>query len=169
MRYLFKCSILVIFLLLLSSCSFDISPKATKEQQEQVKNQVMQLLEKEYNQPLKLLDFKYEYEFHNTYSFLYIIFRKYGNYHFRIQAVDNPVIIMDFDFNDGLATKESIKPLIDSFKKNQLNDLYCTGLSSIYFKQKEKTVDQILLKKAEKYCDRRNQTWYQKWKRLNKK
>jgi hypothetical protein len=46
----------------------------------------------------------------------------YGTYYFKIQAVDNPIIVMDFSMNDGLATKESIKPLIDSFKKNQFLD-----------------------------------------------
>ena len=53
----------------------DKSAKASKKQQEEVKNQVMKLLEKEYKQPFKLESFEYKYE-----KFLKLIHRKYPSY-----------------------------------------------------------------------------------------
>lgn len=38
--------------------------------------------------------------------------KKYGTYYFKVQAVDNSIIVKDFNMNDGLATKESIKGFI---------------------------------------------------------
>lgn len=85
------------------------SNEATQEQQEQVKTQVIKLLEEEYKQPFKLEDFSYKYERHWVDSSCQMSFcemEKYGTYYFKVQAINNP-IIMDFKIDDD--KKESIK------------------------------------------------------------
>lgn len=105
--------LVITIVILLSSCSKAVlvgekkSAEATKEKQEEVKVQVMKLLEEEYKQPFKLESFDYKYENHFYGGDL--TSSEYGTYYFKVQAVDNPIIVMDFNFNDGLATKESIK------------------------------------------------------------
>ncbi|KFJ41886.1 hypothetical protein IBE48_05305 [Francisella philomiragia] len=172
----FNLILLVFIYFLLSSCLSTVTTvsyfdrnkyeEPTKEQQQEVKKAIVPILEQEYKQPFKLLSFDYKHKV--DFDGRDLKTTEYGNYHFKVQAVDNPIIVMDFEIGDN-ATKESIKPLIDSFKKNQLNDLYCTGLSHIYMYDKEDLVNQNSLKEAEKYCDNRNQKGYEHWKRLNSK
>ena len=122
-----------------------------KEQQQEVKEAIVPILEQKYKQQFKLLSFKYEHKI--RFDGRDLKTTEYGKYHFKIQAVDNPIIILDFDISD-FATKDSIKPLIESFKKTQLNDLYCLGLSQYYKKNldNDTMVKQPNTKKAEKYC-----------------
>ncbi|QIV94119.1 hypothetical protein [Allofrancisella frigidaquae] len=152
--------------MLLTSCAKSLwlgnklSDKATKQQQEQVKQEVMQLLKQEYNQPFKLLNYKYEYKKHYDLggNCHYCDVVKYGTYYFKIQALDNPIIVMNFRIDD--IKKSSTNELLEDFKKNLLVNLYCgIGVADYYIKaRKEKiVVDHKNLEKAEKYCQSRNQ------------
>ncbi|QIV96267.1 hypothetical protein EDC55_10185 [Allofrancisella inopinata] len=132
-----------------------ISPKATKEQQQQVKQQVMQLLEKEYKQPFKLESFEYKYQTHNRPGSF--DFAEYGTYYFKIEAVDNPVIVMNFRIDD--MKKSSTNELIEGFKNKKLKDLYCGSLES-YYLNLETEISQPYANEAEKYCDSRDQAYY---------
>jgi hypothetical protein len=141
---------------------------ANNNQQEQVKNAVLKALEQEYKQPFKILDFNYKYESHSNPHdcvFLYCKTEKYGTYYFKIQAVNNLIIIIDFKMNDG-GTEKSIKPLIDFFKKNQLNRAYCDGLESYYDKIKiTEKLEEPYTKQAEEYCNNRGQKGYELYKK----
>ncbi|WP_035721769.1 hypothetical protein, partial [Francisella sp. W12-1067] len=143
-----------------------LSDKATKQQQEQVKQEVMQLLEKEYNQPFKLLNYKYEYKRHYDLggNCHYCDVVKYGTYYFKIQAPDNPIIVMDFRIDD--MKKSSTNELLEDFKNKKLSTEYCVTLSKIYMYQKQKTVDQSNLERAKKYCNNRGQNGYKDWENL---
>ncbi|MBK2268371.1 hypothetical protein [Francisella philomiragia] len=66
---LFRSLLLFLFFVAVSSCGAyqyatakKESDEATQEQQQEVKTQVMKLLEEGYKQPLKLEDFIYKYE-----------------------------------------------------------------------------------------------------------
>ncbi|AIT09004.1 hypothetical protein LO80_02770 [Candidatus Francisella endociliophora] len=172
---LFKIVFLLSFLISLNSCSTlafapmmgaetvkstfpkKLSEEATKEQQEEVKAQVMKLLEEEYKQPFKLESFDYKYETHVSSNSIPANYYKYGTYYFKVQAVDNPIIIMDFIIDDDSTTKETIKPLITSFKKKQLNTIYCSSFGT-YWKEHKNDKNNIALEKTKKYCDARGQT-----------
>ena len=140
------------------------SNEATKEQQEEVKTQVMKLLEEYYKQPFELKSFDYSYE--RTWedsscqmSFCKMI--KYGIYKFKVEAINNPIIKFDFVISEN--KKESINSLIDSFKKNQLKGVYCNiGLDNYYSylndnntKAKQPNTDDTV-----KYCESIGQTQY---------
>ena len=56
---------LVLMFGLTVGCATKLAPKASDEKQEAVKQEVLQLLKKEYNQPFKILDFNYDYKFHD--------------------------------------------------------------------------------------------------------
>ncbi|MEY8672820.1 hypothetical protein AB9G22_00325 [Francisella philomiragia] len=153
---------LLVLAFYLSSCSL-FGGASYKEQQE-VKSQVMKLLEEEYKQPFKLENFEYKYETHYEYSFFWINWETYGTYHFQIQAVDNPIIELEFEIKDK--NKESIKDVVDSFKKNQLKELYCNSLRAYY---RASIIDKIKVeqpntKLGEKFCSNRGQAWYQEYK-----
>ena len=140
-----------------------LSEEATKEQQEEVKTQVMKLLEEEYKQPFKLESFDYKYETHASSHSLPATYSKYGIYSFKVKAVDNPIIEMNFSVDDN---KDSIKPLIESFKKTQLKERYCRGFAAYYLNvmnNREKII-QPSTKETEKYCDNKGQTWYKEYK-----
>ncbi|AIT09005.1 hypothetical protein LO80_02775 [Candidatus Francisella endociliophora] len=131
------------------------SEKATKEQQEEVKNQVMKLLEEEYKQPFKLESFEYKYEKHHETGGS-INVREYGTYYFKIQAIDNPIIELDFVIKDKETLKDSIKSLIESFKKKDLKRLYCSSLGEYYSKNHANaSFDKNAFDKNAKYCDER--------------
>ncbi|QIV96381.1 hypothetical protein EDC55_10433 [Allofrancisella inopinata] len=133
-----------------------ISPKATKEQQQQVKQEVMQLLEKEYKQPFKLESFEYKYQTHNRPGSF--DFSQYGSYYFKVQAPDNPIIVMDFRIDD--INKSSTNELIEDFKKRQLKSVYCAAFPA-YYRQSIANKTKVLqpyTKQTEKFCDSRNQT-----------
>ncbi|QIV94291.1 hypothetical protein [Allofrancisella frigidaquae] len=132
-----------------------ISPKATKEQQQQVKQEVMQLLEKEYKQPFKLESFEYKYQTHNRPGSF--DFAEYGTYYFKIQALDNPIIVMNFRIDD--INKSSTNELLEDFKNKKLKDLYCGSLES-YYLNLETEISQPYANEAEKYCDSRDQAYY---------
>ncbi|KEI36076.1 hypothetical protein FRA_22c00180 [Francisella sp. W12-1067] len=132
-----------------------ISPKATKEQQQQVKQQVMQLLEKEYKQPFKLESFEYKYQTYNRPGSF--DFAEYGTYYFKIQALDNPIIVMDFRIDD--INKSSTNELLENFKNKKLKDLYCGSLES-YYLNLETEISQPYANEAEKYCDSKDQAYY---------
>lgn len=126
MGYLFKYFSLVVVLLFLSSCGLEtLSPKASKQEQEQVKQKVLSMLEKEYNQPFKILGFNYDYKFHYKVSFLIVVGKRYGTYDFKIQAINNPIITVDFIISDNGRT-------LQWFKENQLDSMYCSYLSRIF-------------------------------------
>lgn len=170
MSKLIKIFLTALIALNVASCA---TAGANNNQQDQVKNAVLKALEQKYKQPFKVLDFSYKYESHSNPHdcvFLYCKTEKYGTYYFKIQAVDNPIIIMSFNFTDGSATKESIKPLINSFKKNQLQYAYCDGLYDYYvsavrnkFEVKQPNTD-----KADKYCNSLGKTEYLTYKEIYK-
>ncbi|QIV94835.1 hypothetical protein [Allofrancisella frigidaquae] len=143
-----------------------ISPKATKEQQQQVKQEVMQLLEKEYKQPLKLESFEYKYQTHNRPGSF--DFSQYGSYYFKIQALDNPIIVMDFRIDD--IKKSSTNELLEDFKKDQLKYLYCIALAKHYIDEKKLLTDKLtnIEVTTNNYCDLRNQkeVYDNAWTRL---
>ncbi|MBK2279852.1 hypothetical protein [Francisella philomiragia] len=143
---------LLVLAFYLSSCSL-FGGASYKEQQE-VKSQVMKLLEEEYKQPFKLENFEYKYETHYEYSFFWINWETYGTYHFEIQAVDNPIIVMNFDIDDK--DKESISEVVESFKKNQLKEVYCVGLIKYYGKNLETNtkVKEPITSNNREYCDK---------------
>jgi hypothetical protein len=161
--------IVVSFLLIgLGSCATKLSPERNKNQQQQVKKQVIKALEDYYKQPFELIDFSYKYE---SYSdphdcvFLYCKTKKSGQYVFNVKAIDNPIIEFKIIINDD--KKESINDLVDSFKKNQLKSIYCDSLYSYYKKIVDTSkVIQPYTKQAEEYCDNINQDGYKKWKYL---
>jgi hypothetical protein len=117
------------------------SSGASYKQQQEVKNQVMKLLEQEYKQPFKLESFKYEYKTHYPNASGNVPYETFGTYYFKVLAINNPIIAMNFRVIDSDDSKESIKPLIDSFEENQLNDLYCLGLAKHYVNEKKLLTD----------------------------
>ncbi|AIT08854.1 hypothetical protein LO80_01910 [Candidatus Francisella endociliophora] len=166
MRFI-KIAILFVFMVSLISCGAyqyttakRESNEATTEQQQKVKTEILKLLEDEYKQPFKLKDFNYTYERHwvdNTCQMSFCKMEKYGIYSFKVQAVDNPIIIMNFKINDGDVTKASIKPLIDAFKKHQLNTIYCSSFGN-YWKEHKNDKNNDALEKIKEYCDEKGQT-----------
>ena len=94
-------------LIALFSCSERLSPKRSDAEQQQVKQQVMKLLEAEYHQPFKLEEFNYKYDTKYKYGFLYKKGETSGLFKFKIQAINNPIISTDFYIFDG--KKDSIK------------------------------------------------------------
>ncbi|QIV95720.1 hypothetical protein EDC55_1222 [Allofrancisella inopinata] len=156
---------LLLSIMLLTSCAKSLwlgsklSDKATKQQQEQVKQEVMELLEKEYNQPFKLLNYKYEYKRHYDLggNCHYCDVVKYGTYYFNIKAVNNPIIVMDFRIDD--MKNSSTNELIEGFKKDQLKYLYCIALAQHYIDEKKLLTDKLtdIEVTTNNYCDLRNQ------------
>lgn len=154
MRYLLKYFSLAVILLFLSSCSLEtLSPKASKQEQEQVKQKVLSMLEKEYNQPFKILDFNYDYKFHYKVSFLVVVGKRYGTYNFKIQAVDNPIIVMKLKLEDSFNKDDSA---LSFFIKRRLNNIYCSSFGN-YWKVHKNDKDNKQLEKNIKYCDSRGQ------------
>ena len=127
------------------------SEKATKEQQQEVKNKVMKLLEEEYKQPFKLESFEYKYEKHHETGGS-INVREYGTYYFKIRAVDNPAIEIDFNINQ----QKTLKETIGSFKKRRLYKIYCGAFGS-YWQDHKNDKDNQALEKTKKYCDDKGQ------------
>ena len=158
--------ILVLFVATLVSCgayqyttATKESNEATKEQQEQVKQEVLTLITDEYKQPFKLENFSYKYERHwvdNTCQMSFCKMEKYGTYSFKIKAVDNPIIIVDFK----MIQKDTLKESIDSFKKSRLKTIYCGSLAKHYVSDNIHLNNTKLSeneKKANRYCDSINQ------------
>ncbi|AJI53451.1 hypothetical protein [Francisella philomiragia] len=146
-----KTFIISLFCFFLLNCSSG----ASYNQQQEVKVEVLKLLEREYKQPFKLEKFKYEYKTHYPNASGNVPYETFGTYYFKVQAVNNPIVVMDFRINDGLATKDSINGLIESFKKTQLKDLYCLGLAQHYVNEKKLLTDKLTKQElqANEYCD----------------
>lgn len=168
----FKLIIAIFMLLLLSSCiPYKIKAEAnsaTTEQQNEVKQQVLKLLTDEYKQPFKLEDFSYKYETHWEHIDCQIAGYcpkvQYGTYYLKIKAIDNPIIVMHIEIKDK--NKESIKRLINSFKKSQLKDLYCGAFFTYYGMtlKNNKKLQQPYTNRIEKFCDNRGQSSYKTFK-----
>ncbi|KFJ42300.1 hypothetical protein IBE48_04920 [Francisella philomiragia] len=163
-----KVLIVIFCVLLLSSCTKStligdkLTDKATEQQQEQVKQEVLKLLEQEYNQPFKIVDYNYDYSVHwkdktcAIASMCPKVF--YGVYSFKIQSINNPIIIMQIRMED---TKEGLQ----WFKSNQLNNYYCSSLTQIFRSKNQNYINQDDLEKAKRYCDSRGQSYYKKWEK----
>ena len=163
MRDFSKIIIILFVLSFLTSCSEKLAPKRSISEQLEVKKQVMLALENYYKQPFKLEDFSYKYETDYKYSFFYIHGDTSGQYIFKINAVDNPIIKLDFVINDN--KKESIKLLINSFKKDKLTWIYCLGLNYYYKDLKATdTLRQPYVEKTEQYCDSTGEDDYKLYK-----
>jgi hypothetical protein len=147
--------IIALFLIfsLTVGCATKLAPKADKQKQEEVKQEVLKLLEKEYNQPFNVLDYKYEYkkDYDLAGNCHYCDIVKYGVYYFKIQAVDNPIIIMNIrvqDTGNGL----------NWFKEYTVKHSYCAKFSDIYENKKNYPLKNIQI--AEKVCDSRGEGYY---------
>ena len=157
MNKLIKIFLTVLIALNVASCATANVENNNLDNQNIVKQKVLNLLEKQYNQKFKILSFDYKQENYsnpaNDCVFLYCKSTKIGVYDFKIQAVENPIIIMNFKISDQ--GKKSIKSLVNSFKKEQLKDAYCVGLGMYYKKNLDnKTeVKQPNTKMADKYCE----------------
>lgn len=164
MRNFLKVLLIVSLVFSIFGCAEKLSPKRSQSEQQEVKTQVMQLLKEEYKQPFRLEKFNYKYETqypNASGNKPYVI---YGTFYFKIQAVDNPIILLDFKIDDD--KKESIKDVIDSFKKNQLNERYCRGFAAYYLdvmNNRQKIIQPYTME-TEKYCDAKNQRWYKEYK-----
>jgi len=166
MRIFKQISLILFTAIVLSSCMPYMikseSDGATKEQQEEVKAQVMSLLKEEYKQPFKLEDFNYKYDTHWKHIDCQIAGYcpkvRYGTYSFKIQAVDNPIITMKFDIDDE--NKYSIKDLIEYFKNTQLKERYCSAFARYYgdITNGNKLPLEPYTSETSKFCDGRNQT-----------
>jgi len=146
-------------ILVLSSCGTPLAPKATKQEQEQFKQKILNMLEQEYSQPFKVLDFDYSYETHypkGNCSDCRVL--KYGTYTFKIQAIDNPVIVMSFIITDN----KNIKGF-EEFKSHYIKTKYCVALSQLFLQKRQNKVNQINLEKAKQYCDKKGQNYYKDW------
>ena len=155
MKNLFKITILISFLILLVSCGTPLSPKRSESEQKQFKQLLLQSLEKEYSQPFKILDFKYEYKTHypnGACNDCRVV--KYGTFYFKIKSLANDIIIIDSVIYDN--KKESIKTLIDSFKKSRLKTIYCGSFGNYWDKHSDDKNNKAL-EKTMKYCNDRGQ------------
>ncbi|AIT08852.1 hypothetical protein LO80_01900 [Candidatus Francisella endociliophora] len=152
MKYL-KLILASCLIFFLTSCATKLSAKSSSDDQVKVKQEVLQLLEKEYNQKFKLLNFDYKYENHingaTDCTFIYCKGKEYGTYYFKVQAVDNPIIIMNFQIEDI----DSLKASIDYFKKKRLKTIYCSSFGKYwkYHKNDRKNND---LNKAIEFCNK---------------
>ncbi|AIT09730.1 hypothetical protein LO80_06975 [Candidatus Francisella endociliophora] len=159
MGYLLKYFSLAFILFFLSSCSLEtLSPKASKQEQEQVKQEVLSILEKEYNQPFKILDFNYDYKFHYKVSFLVVVGKRYGTYTFKLRTVNKPILSSTIKLTD---MQESP---ISNFKELYLKNFYCGTLASYYKHGKlNSSIRNNGVEQVKKYCDERGQSYYKKW------
>jgi len=106
---LLKQIIILISVVSLFSCASTATLDKTKDVE--IQKEVIKVLQEEYKQPFKILDFKYKYESHTSPTsdcvFLYCKSRKYGTYYFKVKAINNPIITMNFKLE--YADKASIK------------------------------------------------------------
>ena len=106
----FRYNLVFVLIVALIGCGTSISPNRTVDEQAQLKQKIMELLEKEYKQTFRLEKFKYEYKTHypggacNDCRVL-----NYGTFYFKVQAI-NPIIIMNLKIEDK--SKDSIKKRI---------------------------------------------------------
>ena len=147
--------------LFLASCSKailvgdELAPKATEQQQEEVKKEVLKLLEEEYNQPFKIVDYKYDYGVHwedNTCRLAVCPKVFYGTYIFEVQSIDNPIISPKFKIVDRKGLQKELQDFKDYWVKIQ----YC-GAFGNYWKEHKHDKNNNPLEQAKKYCDTRGQ------------
>ncbi|KFJ42525.1 hypothetical protein IBE48_04925 [Francisella philomiragia] len=158
-----KILIIIFCILLLSSCTKStligdkLTDKATEQQQEQVKQEVLKLLEQEYNQPFKIVDYSYEYGTHwkdKTCAIASMCPKEiYGVYKMKIETIETPNLSLNIRIEDDG------KNFMDDFKKTYVPIFYCGALGSYYddLRINKSKVNTDYLDKAEKYCDNRGQ------------
>jgi hypothetical protein len=105
---LFKTIILSLLLISLVGCA----TTQTNNKENQIKEQVLKLLEKEYKQQFKIQNFNITYESYARSDTGCVFFfctpqEKFETYNLKIQAVDNPIIVMTVKLD--YVNKESIK------------------------------------------------------------
>jgi len=104
------------------------------------------LLEKEYNQLFKIVGYSYSYDTHysaDNCSGDTCIVRKFGTYKLKIQAVNNPIIVMSLRLED---TEKGYKLLKYSIKNG-----YCAKFADIYEKKNDYPKEDMV--KSKKVCD----------------
>jgi len=149
MRY-FRIMFIVSLMIALSSCSLKtLSSEATKQEQEQVKQKILSLLEKEYNQSFKMLKFNYEYKYHYDISFLFIVGKRYGVYNIEIKSENNPAVVIKLKLEDSFDEKNSA---LVFFKERRLKNVYCSSFGN-YWKIHKNDKNNKQLEKNIKYCD----------------
>lgn len=165
MKY-FKMMVIFFLLLHLLGCAKRLAPQRTEAEQQYVKQQVMQLLEQEYQQPFQLERFKYEYKTQYPNASGNRPYTTFGVFTFTVKAVTNPIIKFNFTINDN--NEVSVNELIDTFKKSQLKRLYCgIGLVGYYEyinNNNNKKVKEPYIEEAEKYCSSIGQNRYKLYK-----
>jgi hypothetical protein len=153
---------LVLMFGLIVGCATKLAPKASDEKQEAVKQEVLQLLEKEYKQPFKVVDYSYSYDTHypaGNCSGDTCTLRKFGTYNIKIKTVDNPIISLKIRLYDNGQN------MIEDFKKTYLNRFYCGALGSHFDDLRInhiKNTNKKYLVEAEELCNSRNQQIYYK-------
>ncbi|MFC4892719.1 hypothetical protein ACFPDQ_06610 [Pseudofrancisella aestuarii] len=165
MKY-FKALIMSIILLLLFGCISHIkeAPETSEKEQQQIVKMLVEMLEKEYHQPFKVIKFKYNYTGHtsgaNDCAFIYCRSHVYGEYYLDIQAVDNPFITINLSLNDG----GGIKNMLKQFREKDLSKVYCYAFSELFNKNyinekwvypKEQHIDKKKFYETADFCDQR--------------
>lgn len=107
-----------------------LAPKATKEDLEKVKQTFVRMLEAEYQQPFKVIDFKYSYDVHmSTWEVSGRIEAwQYGEYWLKIQAVNNPFIVIEIHTTDNTG----LDKMYADYKKSFINKDYCSAFDHIF-------------------------------------
>jgi len=158
MNRLIKTFTVIFLIVLLSSCGTQLSPKASKQEQKEVKDKILKLLKDEYNQPFKIIDFNYSYDTHypnGNCSDCRIL--KYGIYIFKVEAVNNSILSLKVKLYDNGQN------MIEDFKKTYLDRFYCGALGSYFDDLRMKQIknpNKADLSRAENLCNSRNQTIY---------
>lgn len=148
---------------LLSGCTDHIkeTPKASEQQQKDVSEKVIGMLEREYHQPFKIVDYTYEYKGHSNgaydCAFIYCQSHMYGEYNFNIQSVDNPFITIRLHLSDG----SGIPNMLKNFKEKNLKGEYCSAFGNLFDKNyinkewvypKEQPIEKSKFYKAADFC-----------------
>jgi hypothetical protein len=159
-NHLSKIIALVLMFGLTVGCATKLAPKASNEKQEVVKKEVLQLLEKEYNQPFKIVDYSYSYDTHypaGNCSGDSCKVRKFGIYLMTIESVNKPNVSL------GVKIEDQYPNIMKKFKENYLPVFYCGALGG-YFDSLRinhiKNTNKEDLAKAEELCNSRNQSIY---------
>ncbi|MBK2268375.1 hypothetical protein [Francisella philomiragia] len=148
---------------LLSGCIHYIkeTPEATTKQQRKVSADIVTMLEKEYHQPFKVLEYTYGYNPHSNggsdCAFIYCQAHMYGDYKFKIQSVDNPFINIRLYLSDS----SGIPNMLKNFKEKDLKREYCSAFGDLFDKSyinekwvypKEQAIDKNKFYKAIEFC-----------------
>ena len=148
---------------LLSGCIHHIyeTPKVSSEQKVEVSKKIIDMLEQEYHQPFKILDYTYEYNPHSNggsdCAFVYCQVHMYGDYKFKVQSVDNPFINIRLYLSDG----SGIPNMLKNFKEKDLGREYCSAFGNLFTNNyinkkwvypKEQPIDKDKFYKAVDFC-----------------